>query len=124
MRVAVNYIAYTAHTQACGEWTENESFTMDNRTPKNFGCSIQQNIAAMVADPRDLLGPGPMGPVDTARRATVTARVTNSARGAVSRTQSSSSDQRAGARSVAPTTNRHGVPARRCRSRAPVASLT
>ena len=46
-----------------------------------------------------------------ARRATVTARVTNSARGAVSRTQSSSSDQRAGARSVAPTTNRHGVPA-------------
>ena len=25
----------------------------------------------MVADPRDLLGPGGMGPVDTARRATV-----------------------------------------------------
>ena len=71
MRVDVNYIAYTAHTQACGDWSENESFTMDNRTPKNFGCSVQQNIAAMVADPRDLLGPGAMGPVDTARRAGV-----------------------------------------------------
>ncbi|HKB95808.1 MAG TPA: CpaD family pilus assembly protein [Rhizomicrobium sp.] len=71
MRVDVSYIAYTARTQACGDWSENESFTLDNRTSKNFGCSIQQNIAAMVADPRDLLGPGAMGPVDTARRALV-----------------------------------------------------
>ena len=68
-RVDVTYIAYTAHTAACGDWSENESFTMDNTTPKRFGCSVQQNIAAMVADPRDLLGPGAMGPGDTARRA-------------------------------------------------------
>jgi pilus assembly protein CpaD len=71
LRVDVSYIAYTARTQACGDWSENESFTLDNQTSKNFGCSIQQNIAAMVADPRDLLGPGAMGPVDTARRALV-----------------------------------------------------
>ena len=70
-RVDVSYIAYTAHTQACGDWSENESFTIDNQTPRNFGCSVQQNIAAMVADPRDLLGPGGQGPVDTARRAAV-----------------------------------------------------
>jgi pilus assembly protein CpaD len=71
LRVDVSYIAYTARTQACGDWSENEAFTLDNRTSKNFGCSIQQNIAAMVADPRDLLGPGAMGPVDTTRRAAV-----------------------------------------------------
>ena len=70
-RVDVSYIAYTARTQACGDWSENEAITFDNRTPKNFGCSVQQNIAAMVADPRDLLGPGAMGPVDTSRRALV-----------------------------------------------------
>ena len=70
-RVDVSYIAYTARTQACGDWSENEAFTLDNRTPKNFGCSVQQNIAAMVADPRDLLGPGAMGPLDTLRRTTV-----------------------------------------------------
>ncbi len=70
-RVDITYIAYTARTQACGDWSENESYTLDNSTPKRFGCSVQQNIAAMVADPRDLLGPGRMGPVDTARRATV-----------------------------------------------------
>ena len=71
MRVDINYIAYTARTQACGDWSENEAFTLDNRTSKNFGCSVQQNIAAMVADPRDLLGPGGLGPVDTERRAAV-----------------------------------------------------
>ena len=70
-RVDVSYIAYTAHTQACGDWSQNESFTLDNTTPKRFGCSVQQNIAAMVADPRDLLGPGAMGPLDTARRSIV-----------------------------------------------------
>jgi len=70
-RVDVSYIAYTAHTKACGDWSEDESFTIENHTPANFGCAVQQNIAAMVADPRDLLGPGAMGPVDTNRRATV-----------------------------------------------------
>jgi pilus assembly protein CpaD len=70
-RVDVSYIAYTAHTQSCGDWSENEAFTLDNHTSANFGCSIQHNIAAMVADPRDLLGPGAMGPVSTNRRATV-----------------------------------------------------
>jgi pilus assembly protein CpaD len=70
-RVDVSYIAYTAHTDACGDWSENLAFTGDNQTPKNFGCSVQHNIAAMVADPRDLLGPGGMGPVDTNRRAVV-----------------------------------------------------
>ena len=70
-RVDVSYIAYTARTEACTDWSENESFSLDNHTPKRFGCSVQQNIAAMVADPRDLLGPGRMGPVDTARRAIV-----------------------------------------------------
>jgi pilus assembly protein CpaD len=71
MRVDVSYIAYTARTDTCGDWSENEAFTLDNRTPKNFGCAVQQNIAAMVADPRDLLGPGAMGPVDSNRRALV-----------------------------------------------------
>jgi pilus assembly protein CpaD len=70
-RVDVSYIAYTAHTQACGDWSDDESFTMENHTSKNFGCAVQQNIAAMVADPRDLLGPGAMGPVSTNRRAAV-----------------------------------------------------
>ncbi|HET7084263.1 MAG TPA: CpaD family pilus assembly protein [Rhizomicrobium sp.] len=71
-KVAVSYISYTAHAESCGDdWSENLAFSGDNLTPKNFGCSVQHNIAAMVADPRDLMGPGGMGPVDTTRRAIV-----------------------------------------------------
>ncbi len=71
-RVDVSYIAYTAHADSCGkDWSEDLAFTADNLTPANFGCSVQHNIAAMVADPRDLLGPAGTGPVDTVRRATV-----------------------------------------------------
>ncbi|MBV9548400.1 MAG: CpaD family pilus assembly protein [Alphaproteobacteria bacterium] len=71
MRVEVNYVSYQAHTDACGDWSDDLAFTLMNTTPKNFGCSVQQNIAAMVADPRDLLGPRPLGESDAARRATV-----------------------------------------------------
>jgi pilus assembly protein CpaD len=70
-RVDFNYITYTAHADSCGDWSENLAFSGDNLTPKSFGCSVQHNIAAMVANPRDLLGPAGMGPVDTNRRATV-----------------------------------------------------
>jgi pilus assembly protein CpaD len=71
MRVEVNFLSYVASTEKCGDWSDDLSFTMSNSTPKNFGCSVQQNIAAMISDPRDLLGPRPMGPDDGSRRTTV-----------------------------------------------------
>ena len=70
-RVDVSYIAYKASADSCGDWSEDLSFTMENQTSKNFGCAVQHNIAAMVADPRDLLGPREAGSVDTTRRQTV-----------------------------------------------------
>lgn len=57
-RVDVNYIAYTARVEGCEDkWSENLAYSADNITPKAFGCATRQNIAAMVADPRDLQGP-------------------------------------------------------------------
>ena len=70
-RIELNYIAYQARTAPCGDWSKNLADDASNATPANFGCSVQQNIAAMVSDPRDLLGPRPIGEVDTTRRATV-----------------------------------------------------
>jgi pilus assembly protein CpaD len=70
-RVDVSYISYSAKTDACGDWSEDLSFTAENQTAKNFGCAVQHNIAAMVADPRDLLGPREAGPADTARGQTI-----------------------------------------------------
>jgi pilus assembly protein CpaD len=71
VQVELNYVSYAASTNVCGQWTQDLSKTYDNDTPKNFGCAVQQNIAAMVADPRDLLGPRPMDDADARRRATV-----------------------------------------------------
>ena len=80
MRVEINYVSYQAHTDKCGDWSENLAYTDDNLTPKNFGCSVQQNIAAQLADPRDLLGPRPTEDASATRRATV---VNNYEKGAI-----------------------------------------
>lgn len=71
MRVEINYVSYQAHTDKCGDWSENLAYSADNLTPRNFGCAVQHNIAAQVADPRDLLGPRPMDAADANRRVTV-----------------------------------------------------
>lgn len=70
-RVELGYISYQAATAPCGDWSQNLGFTAANRVGPNFGCSVQQNIAAQVADPRDLIAPQPLGPGDAARRAIV-----------------------------------------------------
>jgi pilus assembly protein CpaD len=66
-RVDVSYIAYNIRTDRCGDWSENLAYTLDNATPRSFGCSVQQNIAAMVADPRDLVQPRSFEPGDANR---------------------------------------------------------
>jgi pilus assembly protein CpaD len=39
-----------------------------NRSAQNFGCAHQRNLAAQIADPRDLVRPREPGPVDGTRR--------------------------------------------------------
>jgi pilus assembly protein CpaD len=39
-----------------------------NREPFNFGCSYQKNLAAQIADPRDLVRPRQEGPIDVDKR--------------------------------------------------------
>jgi pilus assembly protein CpaD len=70
-QVELNYVSYQANTAPCGDWSEDLAYTIDNKTASNLGCAVQHNIAAMVADPRDLMGPRPMGGADADRRATV-----------------------------------------------------
>ena|SRR5437016_4841572 len=70
-RVEIGYIAYAARTDACGNWSEDASDTAQNLPLPDFGCSVQHNVAAMIADPRDLAAPRGMGPGDATRRQTV-----------------------------------------------------
>lgn len=49
-------------------WKVDISNARDNRVTSNFGCSVNANLAAMIADPADLRGPRPEDPRDAARR--------------------------------------------------------
>jgi pilus assembly protein CpaD len=69
--IRVTYIRYVAEVPPCGDWSTNLSVTSSNTRPPNFGCATQHNIAAMVADPRDLVAPDTSGQADSQRRLTV-----------------------------------------------------
>lgn len=70
-RVDVSFITYVARAGECGDWSENMSFTLENHTARNLGCATRRNLAAMVADPRDLLGPRRFDPADANRAQTI-----------------------------------------------------
>ncbi len=70
-RVELGFVGYGARVDRCGDWSEDIADTADNQPMKNFGCAVQSNIAAMVADPRDLIEPRDMDDSDGARRKTV-----------------------------------------------------
>lgn len=70
-RVDVSFITYVARAGECGDWSENMAFVAENQSGKNFGCATRRNMAAMVSDPRDLLGPRRFEPADANRAATV-----------------------------------------------------
>ncbi|ESQ93722.1 CpaD family pilus assembly protein [Asticcacaulis benevestitus] len=69
--VTINTVYYRARTYACNETWENITATRDNKPYKNFGCAINSNMAAMIADPRDLDHPATATAVDTTRKADV-----------------------------------------------------
>lgn len=70
-RVELGFVSYQASTTPCGDWSESVTYTAGNHVTPNFGCAVQHNIAAQVADPRDLMAPQPLGSGDAARRAVV-----------------------------------------------------
>jgi pilus assembly protein CpaD len=70
-RVEIGYVTYQAKTDPCGDWSQDASQTFDNQTMPDFGCSVQHNVAAMVANPRDLEQPRTQDAEDQTRRGTV-----------------------------------------------------
>lgn len=72
--IRLSYKALSARADTrCGEWPDDLGASAakngwDNRPYYNFGCSYQQNLAAQVADPRDLVRPRVMDPADSQMR--------------------------------------------------------
>lgn len=67
------YVEIAASTEPCGPWTDNVARNYANENYAAFGCATQNNLAAMVANPLDLLYPRMMTPPDAARRITALA---------------------------------------------------
>lgn len=44
-----------AHVPHCPDWSANSTASFDNSTSPGFGCSVNGNLATMVADPEHLL---------------------------------------------------------------------
>jgi pilus assembly protein CpaD len=69
--VELGYVGYVAHTDPCGDWSEDAADNFENQPMPNFGCSVQHNIAAQVEDARDLASPRALGATDATRRSVV-----------------------------------------------------
>lgn len=62
------YTEMRASVEKCGRWPADMLDNADNKHWANYGCSYQNNLAAQIANPADLLGPRKPGPIDTERR--------------------------------------------------------
>ena len=65
------YMRYVAQAPHCGNWPENLANESRNLNYHNFGCAQQANLAAMIANPADLVTPRTMDPADPERRSVV-----------------------------------------------------
>ncbi|WP_306117409.1 MULTISPECIES: CpaD family pilus assembly protein [unclassified Roseitalea] len=70
--VRLSFVGMTASTpRPCGQRPADLADTRGNRPYADFGCSTQSNLAAMVENPGDLLGPRETSPIDGAQRSVV-----------------------------------------------------
>jgi len=69
--IRLAYARIAAKTAACGPWQDSMMMNKENTNYGAYGCASQQNLAAMVDNPLDLLYPRAMTPADTARRTKV-----------------------------------------------------
>lgn len=70
--IVVTFTRYEAHAPDCRPIYEQDLAHQSNNQPwQSFGCATQANLAAMIEDPRDLLGPRTEDPRDSGRRSDV-----------------------------------------------------
>jgi pilus assembly protein CpaD len=70
--IIVTYERFVAEAPQCAPlWTQDLAHQSDNQPWESFGCANEANLAAMLEDPHDLLGPRDEDPRDSARRGVV-----------------------------------------------------
>jgi pilus assembly protein CpaD len=81
--IVVGFTRYEAHGPDCGKSWGNLTSTSNNKPSSNFGCAITANVAAMIANPGDLVAPRALGSGDAERREVV---ITKYRQGAITST--------------------------------------
>lgn len=66
--VRISFLRYVAEGPECGYWPTNLAREPRNLPMANIGCASQKNLAAMVVNPADLLGPRGMDSRPAERR--------------------------------------------------------
>lgn len=66
--IRISYVGVKAQTGPCGRWPEDIADTTQNKHYSNFGCAYQNNLAAQIANPSDLIGPRKSTEIDAERR--------------------------------------------------------
>ncbi|MDI7862818.1 CpaD family pilus assembly protein [Rhizobiaceae bacterium n13] len=70
--IRLSFVATTAVTNPCGQWPEDLGINdYQNKNYYNFGCATQNNIAAQIANPMDLVTPRAISPIDAQQRSAV-----------------------------------------------------
>ncbi|MBB6413628.1 CpaD family pilus assembly protein [Mesorhizobium sangaii] len=69
--VRVSFVSVRAQTDKCGRWPADLVETSENKHYADFGCSYQNNLAAQMANPADLLGPRKSTDIDAENRGAV-----------------------------------------------------
>ena len=69
--VLVGFETVRAAVPQCGTQWGSLSRTGDNQPSANFGCAVNANLAAQIANPRDIVSPRAMPPSDAGRRSVV-----------------------------------------------------
>ena len=69
--VVVGFETVRAVVPQCGRNWGNLGRSGDNQSASNFGCAVTANLAAQIADPRDIQQPRAMTPADASRRTVV-----------------------------------------------------
>ncbi len=69
--VLAGFETIRAHIPDCAMEARNMGPRFSNQSSGGLGCAITANMAAQIADPRDILGARPMTPADSGRAAVV-----------------------------------------------------
>jgi pilus assembly protein CpaD len=64
--VTLGLVTKVAASKPCGDWSENLANNFANKPYPNMGCAMQNNLAAMISNPDDLVRPRGMPPAQSA----------------------------------------------------------